>query len=138
MSGMIDLLSGMSDADKVATIAVAGVALTALACYLSSRRAIYINSVTVERSKWINALRENIAKITTDARMLNFKIAKNPNFKQTDDYLSSVNSTLGLMSLIRLQLNPEGPIDSNVLNLVRGLPIRAEKRDSTELIAYED
>jgi hypothetical protein len=47
----------------IAVIALLGTAGSSLVLFLNARRALYINAVTSERSKWINALRENIASI---------------------------------------------------------------------------
>jgi hypothetical protein len=120
------------------TIAVAGVVVAALIAYTASKKALYVNSVTVERTKWIGSLRINISEICKESRIFNFKLELDHNFKNSDEYKTHVSTISGLMSIIRLQLNPNGKIDGNVLTLIRGLPIRAEMLSSAQLMIYED
>ena len=138
MMALANVLTTFPDTEKVAVIAVIGVLLSALVGYMASRRAIYINSVTVERTKWIESLRINIAKLTTESRLLNYKINLDIQFKRSEAYLDGIRELKGDMNLVRLQLNPDGRIDANVLELVRGLPARAEALNGDDLMIYED
>jgi hypothetical protein len=72
------LTAGMSDAASAsvaaALIAFLGVALSALVSLAISRRTGYVSAVTVERARWINSLRENIAAYSGRVQALVQKI----------------------------------------------------------------
>ena len=128
----------MPDTDKVAIIAVTGVLFSALISFMSARRATYINSVTAERSKWIESLRKNIADLNSKSRIFNYNITSEPTYRNSDEYRKNIEEIYALMTLLRLQLNPDGIIDAKVLKLIRGLPIRAERLEARNLLVYED
>lgn len=64
----------------VAVIALVGVMTTAIASLLVSRRSTYLNAVTVERSKWIDKLRTNIAKMISLAHLIDTKTYRDANY----------------------------------------------------------
>ena len=105
----------MPDTDKVAIIAVTGVLFSALISFMSARRATYINSVTAERSKWIESLRKNIADLNSKSRIFNYNITSEPTYRNSDEYRKNIEEIYALMTLLRLQLNPDGIIDAKVL-----------------------
>jgi hypothetical protein len=96
------------------TLAAAIVA--AAVSYLVARRSIYINSVTVERSKWIGELRTNIARLSGQILTINQKQIFNRKFGVSDpEYHQYTEEIHRLTSLIKLQLNPFNEIDKNIL-----------------------
>ena len=70
---LVEWIARLPDTDKVALIALSGVLISALIAFISARHSLYINSVTVERSKWINALRTNIADFSKSIRTFHYK-----------------------------------------------------------------
>jgi hypothetical protein len=126
---VIEFLSHLPDTEKVAIIALGGVTFSAIIAfvgiivsaviaYTSSRRSNYINSVTIERSKWISALRINISELSKEAMTLNYKVMYKEQFFSSLEYYEYNERMNGLKSLIRLQLNPFGEIDQNILTIL--------------------
>jgi hypothetical protein len=115
-SVIIAWFGNLPDPDKVALIALAGVLVTASITFVSSRRSIYINSVTTERSKWINALRINIAEFSKYA--LTLQGIKKQGLLSSKDAIELIERLNGLMSLIKLQLNPRGEMDANISKIL--------------------
>jgi hypothetical protein len=106
----------LADTDKVAIIALWGVLWSAFIGYASSRRALYINSVTVERAKWINALRGNIAEFSRYALTLHG--IKTRGLLTSKEAIELIEKLNGLMSLIKLQLNPTGEMDAHIIEII--------------------
>lgn len=104
-----------------AAIAVSGVILSALVSALISRRTNYLNVVTAERSKWIEKLRGNLAKYSAVAHAVFYK-AKAEDWgeaKRTSaEYYAMLRELQDLRSLLKLQLNPKGEIDQNIIVLI--------------------
>src|SRR3990172_6349073 len=98
----------------VAFIALAGVILSALISKLISGRTLYVNAVTVERSKWIDKLRENIATCSGYLRTLSYQTEVADiratvapiSLAEQDALVKEINK---LISLLSLQLNPLAP-----------------------------
>jgi hypothetical protein len=126
-----DLLSSLRDPTQVALIALCGVVITALIAWLNARKALYVNAVTVERSKWINALRENIAAFSGKLRTLSFRVETHSLDEQTR--MTAVAEINNLISLIHLQLNPHGAIEQNIARFLERLPSLAERADGATL-----
>jgi hypothetical protein len=80
-----------------------------------------LNVVTAERSKWIEKLRANLAKYSAVAHAVFYK-AKNedyePGGKTSAEYYSLLRELQDLRSLLKLQLNPRGKIDQNIIVLI--------------------
>jgi hypothetical protein len=112
-----------SESTTVAVIALSGVIvsaiLSALIAFVTSRKALYVNAVTVERSKWIEKLRNNIATYTAAAHGLFYK-AKFEDWEKgaTSEYFAKLRELQDLKSQLKLQLNPRGEIDANIIKLV--------------------
>ena len=123
--------NSLPDTTKVALIALCGVIVSALLAWMSGRKSLYVNAVTVERSKWINALRENIASFSGKLRTLSFRAET----KKLDDEarLTAVAEINNLISLIHLQLNPFGEIEQKVATILERMPMLAEKADGSQL-----
>jgi len=128
---LLDLFSALPDPTKVALIALCGVVISALVAWLTALRGQYVSAVTVERSKWINALRENIASFSGKLRTLSFRAET----KNRDDQarIAAVTEINNLISLIHLQLNPHGTIERNIATILERMPALAEKADGAAL-----
>ena len=86
-----------------------------------SRRSIYIQTVTVERAKWIDKLRINMSDVIALAHRLDVELYGDDNFSNTIAYTELTTQIVRLMAQVRLQLNPEGKIDSNILSLMQAI-----------------
>ncbi|WP_156364228.1 hypothetical protein [Sphingomonas sp. Leaf198] len=149
-------LGGYDFASKVALAMVPlfGVIGGALASWWVAGRNVYINSITAERSKWLEKLRTSISTFqgaistynfrhnmpdvveTTDATDTSDVIKTNAAVDQTKLYEQLERATQ-LASNIQLQLNPEGAVDKNIIALVRGLSI-ARHGSNRALTAVDD
>src|SRR5271163_31860 len=120
----------------VSFIALTGTLLSALLSFIGARGTLYSNVVTAERSKWINALRENIANFSGKLRTLSFKVeTKNIKLEERAAIVAESNN---LISLILLQLNPFGKIERNVAIILKEMPNFADKDDGTKLRNADD
>ena len=125
----------------VALIALVGALAGVVSSYVVSGRSVYINSITAERSKWIDKLRVNLAAysaLMAEQAFVLLQIKAAPGTVQADaaklsDVLTRVNATA---SVIQLQLNPWGKIDENILKLVSSIVIR--KSTEVELVQRAD
>jgi hypothetical protein len=113
----------------VAAIALLGTVLSALVLFLNARSSLYVSAVTVERSKWINALRENIASVSGKLRTLSYRV----DGQGQESLYVAVSEINDLMSLIRLQLNPSGEIEKHITEILEKMPALAEKPNGEEL-----
>jgi low affinity Fe/Cu permease len=116
----------------VALIALTGVMAGALVTYLNAARTVYITSITVERSKWIDKLRINIAgasgalleaalkmKLRRDREVTNSRVT-------LDEIEKAVSKSNEYIALVQLQLNPFGAIDRNLLKLLEGFDLQED------------
>ena len=85
----------------------------ALQNYRSSRRTTFINTVTSERVKWIEKLRESISTFCGTAHYWRFTTQEG-----SEEQRRKIEEIDKLRHLIVLQLNPHGPIDSEIEGLV--------------------
>lgn len=91
----------------------------ALASLVVSGRTVYINSVTAERSRWIEKLRANIGKLSTAIIYLHISMnAESLDDSSKDRVHAKTVELLEAVSSLGLQLNPNGVIDGNVLKIV--------------------
>lgn len=121
-----------------AIIAVAGVMISALISKFISSRTLYINAVTVERSKWINKLRDNIAQCSGDLRTLSYKVGAAYGRidlvpLRIDEHDALVEKINTLISLVSLQLNPFNEIDKNILTILAKMPALAGSPNGQKL-----
>ena len=77
----------------------------------NNRRTSYINSVTAERVKWINTLRENLSQF---AGLVFHYAAVAGNDPTGSKWHNLLKDTDRLRMLIKLQLNPKGEIDEKI------------------------
>jgi hypothetical protein len=110
-----------------ATIAVIGVIISAIVSLSIARSATYINSVTVERSKWIDNLRRNLSTFLGSAAYLNHKMRIDMQYLRLPEHDDLVRELETLDALIRLQLNPSGVVDKNIIVLIEDIPGLADK-----------
>jgi hypothetical protein len=80
VSDLTELVHKADSATISAVIAVSGVILSAFVSALISRRTNYFNAVTVERSKWIDKLRNNISDCVGSLGYLYLQTTLNPEF----------------------------------------------------------
>jgi hypothetical protein len=113
----------------VACIALIGVIVTAVISLLVARRATYLNAVTAERSKWIDKLRSNISELVAQAYTLDVLLYWGDKYEGSKDYDVAVNGLLHTMTLVRLQLNPGGDIDANILSLLNAIRQNVGEQD---------
>jgi hypothetical protein len=115
----------------VGLITLSGVILSAFISAFVSRRSLYINSVTVERSKWIEKLRNNIAECLGLLGYLHLKMGVSQGeFSASDEYSELIQKVETLLNVITLQLNPDGKIDRNILTLLRIITQLADNWES--------
>jgi hypothetical protein len=128
---MTNYFTTLPDTTNVALIALCGVVLSAFVAWLTAFRGQYLGAVTVERSKWINALRDNIASFSGALRTLSFRAETN----SLDDAakISAITEINKLISLIHLQLNPHGTIERNIAIILEQMPVLAEHPNGKEL-----
>jgi hypothetical protein len=126
---ILNWFSSLPDTTKVALIALCGVVISAFVAWLTALRGQYVNAVTVERSKWINALRENIATFSGALRTLSFRAET----MDENTKIAAITEINRLISLIHLQLNPRGTIERNIATILEQMPALAEKADGTAL-----
>jgi len=93
---------GNDSKDTVIFIGILASFIVGLYGVLINKRSQYLNIVTSERLKWINALRENISEFLGLAYNWNLKPDKTRN-----DYEKITKRADELRNLIRLQLNPD-------------------------------
>jgi hypothetical protein len=111
---------------RVAAIALVGVVITAITggvvAFVTSRKALYVNAVTVERSKWIEKLRSSLADYPSIAHAVfyegNKAIRQDGVLNFSAEYYGLLRDLQKIKSLLKLQLNPNGTIDQNVILLV--------------------
>jgi hypothetical protein len=111
-----------------AAIALVGALVSALIAWAISRRTAYLNSVTVERSKWIDKLRMNLAELAGLCAYLHYKNSTSSGYQETPEHDEILHQIEKVGALIRLQLNPEGVIEQNIIEIVEGIARLAEKR----------
>lgn len=118
-------LKSVAEPISVAVIALAGVLvsamISALIAFVTSRKTLYVNAVTVERSKWIEKLRGNLASYSAVAHGV-FYQAQNEEWTEatarSPEYFALLRELQNLRSVLKLQLNPKGEIDQNIIILV--------------------
>jgi hypothetical protein len=112
----------------VALIPLGGVVGGFVAQTLIAGRNVYINSITAERSKWLDKLRINLsayyslsASITYRQRTLAAITDDDIRKQQVAGRYTDLEKLEERASLLRLQLNPQGDIDGNVLAIIEAL-----------------
>ena len=128
----------MNYAIMTAVIA-AGVSLAiAILAAIIQTRNNYLQAVTAERSKWIDKLRMNIAALSGMIRTLSYKNLTGTISFNSQEYISSLDEINKVVALIRLQLNPDGTVDQNILSLLDRLPYLSESAQRHPLLRRGD
>jgi len=122
---MIYWLHRFIEENGIATIIAATVA--GLMSLLVSRRTIYINSVTVQRSTWIEKLRLNLAELAALCAFHHYKICTDNSYSKSKEHEEALRKFENLTAVIRLQLNPMGRIDGNIIEIAITLEELAER-----------
>ena len=120
-----------------AAIALFGALISAIIALSISRRATYLTSVTAERSKWIDKLRANISELAGLCSYLKYKTVLAPNYFESPDYDEVFRQIEKLAAMTRLQLNPNGPIDSNILEIVEDIASLSQQRTDYRFYAAQ-
>ncbi|TIN90670.1 MAG: hypothetical protein E5Y06_31600 [Mesorhizobium sp.] len=81
-------------------------------------RSVYINSVTAERSKWIDALRSSVASYTGAAERL-ISRRKDPKYEDSSEWATDVQSLRTNLSNLKMRLNPREEIARNLIAAAR-------------------
>ncbi len=113
----------------VAIIALVGVIISASISLFVSRRSNYLNAVTAERSKWIDKLRVNVSNLIAQAHVLDVELYRSDEFSGSKDYDAAVKELVSTMTFVRLQLNPNGKIDANIILLLGAIQNHVGEQD---------
>ena len=124
----------------VAVIAAIAAVVGTGASLIVSRRTVYINSVTVERSKWIEKLRNNIADILAIAYSI---YQSNEDLSENEANSQAMKAKIDalyvdlhrLVSVVSLQLNPESKVDRTIMLIASFLRTTVAKTDQDALVA---
>ena len=125
----------MLDWLTIIPVAVLAAMIGAGVSYANASKSVYISSITAERSKWIDKLRNNLAAFSSTVAQVRLRVTPG-----VPDQAVLVRETLerqnDLAALIQLQLNPRGAIDENILKIVETICIRTDT--PVELIQRAD
>lgn len=126
----------LGTAAVLALLPLSGVIGGFVAQSLIASRAVYIGSITAERSKWIDKLRANLSGYYSLSSSVVHR--RNKMTTITDDEIKRVltkerygdlQKLEKLASLLRLQLNPDGQIDGNVIAIIEELQAHQDDDD---------
>lgn len=116
-TGAVSILVGL--------IALFGTLGGVIATYVNARRSVYISSITVERSKWIESLRKSISDYSAALGRLIYRIRQfrhqngpEKSVYDSNEILEAAEQLNQSVSVVQLQLNPAGVIDKNILKLL--------------------
>lgn len=141
LTKIYNLFGGGQGAASIAvgSIALIGAVSGIVTSYIVAGRSVYINSITAERSKWIEKLRTNIAAYSGGLAAVTFK-TKTADFIKNRDDIIALRDQLDVLNenaaKIQLQLNPWGEIDNNIMAIIGAIIIR--KTTATELVDRAD
>ena len=94
--------------------------IAAATSFFVARRSVYINSVTAERSKWIDALRRSIAEYSGTAERV-YARQRDKTYADSPEWAADVQSLRTHSSSLKLRLNPREIIAQNFLDAARKL-----------------
>lgn len=98
--------------------------------YRASRRTAFINTVTAERVKWIEKLRENISQFC--GLTYTWSVSKLEDTEREKKIIEEIDK---LRHLIRLQLNPDGELDKQIEELIAKIPDLTHETQTKQLKA---
>lgn len=115
--------------------AIISVIISAVVSTIVSRRSVYINAVTAERSKWIETLRGTVSKMSAAAdRVVTLRQAKTADYADSVEWATDTQELHRLMSDLTLRLNPTEPEALNLLKAARKLDAAARLHSSAAVI----
>lgn len=126
-----ELVSGGIMTFVVAVIAFIGVLISAVLSSLIARKSAYISSVTVERSKWLDKLRANISDLVAELSQISIQTASDA-YPAGSEMITSIKRADAKIAMIKLQLNPRGSIDKNIIK-VMDLAIKVAGKKAPEI-----
>jgi hypothetical protein len=110
-----------------ATASLFGALITVVTATISARttskvanRSVYINSVTAERSKWIDALRRSIADYSGAAERV-ISRRSDPKYEKSPEWAADVQSLRTHFSSLKMRLNPREAAAQNLITAARKL-----------------
>lgn len=89
----------------------------------------FIDTITAERIKWLEKLRQDISKFAGLTHFWTFSIDK-PDSEEARKVMNEIDI---LRYLIKLRLNPEGEYDKKIMNLIDEIPNLAAQIEKTPL-----
>ncbi len=121
-------------------VAFIGIAVTlllgvynAIQNYRTSRRTTFINTVTSERVKWIEKLRQSVSTFCGLAHNWRFSTEKG-----SEDERRKIEEIDKLRHLIVLQLNPNGKIDKEIEKMVGAIVSMSSGHDNVDADKYRE
>lgn len=119
--------------------AIIGVVISAVVSTIVSRRSVYINAVTAERSKWIETLRGTISKLSAAAdRVVTLRHAEAVGYAESVEWATDTQELHRLMSDLMLRLNPTEYEALNLLKAARKLNAAARLHSSAAVILADE
>ncbi len=119
--------------------AIVGVVISAVVSTIVSRRSVYINAVTVERSKWIETLRVTISKFSAAAdRVVTLRQAQAVEYLKSVEWATDTQELHRLMSDLTLRLNPTEHEALNLLMAAKKLDAAARLHSSAAVILADE
>lgn len=111
--------------------------VSALVSYLVARRAVYINSVTAERSKWMEALRATISKLSGAASKVHARRGT-PNYERSEAWAADVETLRILLVDLTLRMNPDETEARHLLRAANKVDAAARMHSSAALLLADD
>jgi hypothetical protein len=119
--------------------AIVGVVISAVVSTIVSRRSVYINAVTAERSKWIETLRGTISKLSAAAdRVVTLRQATTFDYAASVEWATDTQELHRLMSDLMLRLNPTEQEALNLLKAARKLNAAARLHSPAAVILADE
>lgn len=104
----------------------------------SARRTTFLNTITIERIKWIDKLRTKIAEYVSAIRSFDTLSRSNENYFSSSSGQSEYRKINELNALIKLQLNAQSILDKNIIGLLDRIVLLAGNKKETQLYECED
>jgi hypothetical protein len=89
--------------------------------YLVAHRSVYINAVTAERSKWIEAMRATISSYSGLAGKMSARQQQDPKYQKSAEFATDGELLQKLLSDLTLRLNPTEREARDLLRVARKL-----------------
>ncbi|MAZ86052.1 MAG: hypothetical protein CL693_00190 [Cellvibrionaceae bacterium] len=106
----------MSDKDILYSLFIAITFLIGIANWFHARKTAFINTVTSERVKWINKLRENVSEF---CGLTHHWVHTELSEEESNTVLKDIDK---VRIFIKLQLNPKDPTDKDLIRIIDKIP----------------